>query len=85
MEALDLTCTQQVRDLIHTLEEDNMTSDSTECNIAQLCANIDFDEEIKEFSPKKQQTPAPIIQPFSSTEKKSPEKQTSKELDKVNI
>ena len=69
MEALNLTSTEEMENLITNLEKEELNEMKPALNIQTLCQDINFDEEIKVNSPKKHTS---ILTPFTNNEKKSP-------------
>ena len=107
--ALNLSEEEDLKNLLNELGKDDMDDMESMENIDRLCQDINFDEEIFDTSNKENKSPKkkkknspkktePIVQPFTSTEKKSPSKYTSRpplthiaepisdeEVEKVNI
>ena len=86
--ALNLSEEEDLEDLLNELGKDDMDDMESLENIDRLCQDINFDEEIFDTSNKENKSPMkkrnspkktkPIVQPFTSTEKKSPSKYTSR-------
>ena len=72
LDALNLSSSQEMKDLMSNLDED-MICETDDEHYKKLCENINFEEDIDEFSPKKKKQ-EPILIPFMSNEKKSPQK-----------
>ena len=75
MKALNLTSAEEMENLITNLEKEELNEMKPALNIQTLCQDINFDEEIKENSPKKCTS---ILTPFTNNEKKSPLEETEK-------
>ena len=83
MQALKLGTPEEMDNLLKDLENNDPKEVKTSpLNIQSLCKDIDFDEEIKELSPKKN---THILKPFTSSEKKSPYKRKEEEKEQSDM